>query len=76
MSDSNVCKILNLIKEQIENGTPPDQAIPYSIECADMDAYMEVLYYAAQVLPDGRRREEIRTLIKELNNVRRTDSEL
>lgn len=76
MSDNNACRILQLIKEQITSGTPPDQAIPYSIECADMDAYMEVLYYAAQVLPDGRRREEIRTLIKEFNNVRRTDSEL
>lgn len=71
---SKTCEMLKGIKEQIDAGIPPEQAIPYSIDCADLDAYLEVLYYAAQILPDGRRREEIRAKIKEMtDDVRRAD---
>lgn len=73
---SEMCEILKKIKDRIDSGTDPNEAIPYTINCADMDSYMELLYYAAQVLPDGRRREEIRRTIKELNDVRRTDGQL
>lgn len=70
------CKLLQLIKESIDAGTPPDDAIPYSIECADMNDYYEVLYYANQVLPDGTRKDIIRLKMEEIDNVRRTDSQL
>lgn len=71
MSD---CKILQMIKAEIEKGTPPEQAIPYSIECADIDSFIEVLYYAAQILPAGRRLDEVRAKLEEVTNVRRTNS--
>ena len=71
---SEPCSMLKAIKEQIDSGIDPEDAIPYSIDCADLDAYLEVLYYAAQILPDGRRREEIRANIKEMtDDVRRAD---
>ncbi len=73
MSD---CKLLKLIKESISAGTPPEYAIPYSLECASMDDYYEVLYYANQVLPDGPRKDIIRLKMEEIDNVRRTDSKL
>lgn len=73
MSD---CKVLQLIKSEIEKGTPPEQAIPYSIECTDMDSFIEVLYYAVQILPPGRRLDEARAKLEEVLNVRRTESEL
>jgi len=73
MSD---CKILQMIKADIERGTPPEQAIPYSIECADTDSFIEVLYYAIQILPPGRRLTEARAKLEEVLNVRRTESEL
>ena len=71
---SEPCSMLKAIKEQIDSGIDPEDAIPYSIDCADLDAYLEVLYYAAQILPDGRRREEIRAKIKEMtDDARRAD---
>lgn len=70
------CKLLQLIRESIDAGTPPDEAIPYSIECADMNDYYEVLYYAVQVLPDGPRKDIIKLKMEEIDNVRRTDSQL
>mgnify|MGYP003302231907 CR=1 FL=1 len=73
MSD---CKILQMIKAEIEKGTPPEQAVPYSIDCADPDAFIEVLYYAVQILPAGRRLNEVRAKLEEVTNVRRTESEL
>ena len=73
MSD---CKILQLIKAEIEKGTPAEQAVPYSIDCADPDAFIEVLYYAAQILPEGRRLDEVRAKLEEVTNARRTESEL
>lgn len=74
MSD---CKLLQEIKKKIEAGTPPDEAIPFSIHCASESEYVEVLYYALQVLPDGRRRTEVRNKLDEvLEHVRRTDSKL
>lgn len=73
MSD---CKVLQMIKAAIESGTPPEQAIPYSVECADLDSFIEILYYAVQILPPGRRLDEARAKLEEVTNVRRTESEL
>lgn len=73
MSD---CKVLQMIKAEIEKGTPPEQAVPYSIECADMDSFIEVLYYAVQILPPGRRLDEARAKLEDVTNVRRTESKL
>ena len=73
MSD---CKILQMIKAEIQKGTPPEQAIPYSIEWADPDVFIEVLYYAAQILPEGRRLNEIREKLEDVTNVRRTAGQL
>ncbi len=70
------CKMLQLIKERIDSGMPPDDAIPYSIECADLNDYYEILYYAVQVLPDGLRKDSIKLKMEEIDNVRRTDSQL
>jgi hypothetical protein len=70
------CKLLKLIKDSIDAGTPPADAIPYSLECANMDDYYEVLYYSNQVLPDGPRKDVIREKMEEIDNVRRTDSKL
>lgn len=73
MSD---CKLLKLIKERINSGMTPEEAIPYSMNCTNEDEYYEVLYYAAQVLPEGVRRESIRNKLKELDYVRRTAGQL
>ncbi len=70
------CKMLQMIKAEIEKGTPAEQAVPYSIDCADPDAFIEVLYYASQILPAGRRLDEVRTKLKEVTNVRRAESQL
>lgn len=71
------CKILQAIKARIDAGMDPDKAIPYSITCTTIQQYIDVLYYAAQVLPDGPRKQIVQTKLKEvLDNVRGTDSQL
>lgn len=72
----NSCKLLVEIKKQIEAGIPADQAIPWTINVNNEDDYIEVLYYALQVLPDGRRRDDVNRKLKELTDVRRTESKL
>lgn len=69
------CHMLKLIKQAVESGTPPDDAVPYSLECASREEYIEVLYYAKQILPDGRRKEEIKRKLEELY-AGRTDEKL
>lgn len=73
MSD---CDMLKLIHNRIASGTPPEEAIPYSIECSSEPEYIELLYYASQVLPDGPRRDSIRKKLQEVMNASRTDSQL
>lgn len=67
------CKVLKEISNAIASGVPPEDAIPYSIVCADQDSYIEILYYAIQVLPDGRRKDEIKAKLQEVQNAGRTD---
>lgn len=70
------CKVLKEISNAIASGVPPEEAIPYSISCPDNDAFIEVLYYAIQVLPDGRRKENIKVKLQEVQDAGRTDSKL
>lgn len=71
------CKALMLMKTAIENGADPEQVIPYNVDCSDPDDFLEILYYAQQVLPSGSRRiPVIKRKIEELENARRTDSQL
>lgn len=72
MSD---CRILQEIKAKIDAGMDPDKAIPYHVTCTTIQQYIDVLYYAIQVLPDGRRKETLKRKLKEvLDNVRGTES--
>ena len=66
------CEILKRIKERIEAGENPETAIPYDLP-ADIskDDYIEVLFYAVQVLPNGKRKESIQKKLKEVLNVSR-----
>jgi hypothetical protein len=69
------CRILQEIKAKIDAGMDPDKAIPYHVTCTTIQQYIDVLYYAIQVLPDGRRKETLKRKLKEvLDNVRGTDS--
>lgn len=65
--------MLKEIQNRIATGTPPEQAIPYSIECANEADFLEILYYASQVLPEGRRKEYCKKRLEELRDVSRTD---
>lgn len=73
MSD---CEMLKLIHNRIASGVPPEEAIPYSINCSSESEYIEILYYASQVLPDGMRRDSIRKKLEDMKNDSRTDGQL
>lgn len=66
------CVLLRMIKSHIDNGERPEEVIPYSLpaEIADSD-YLELLYYARQILPDGERKDFINKRIEELVNAGR-----
>jgi hypothetical protein len=69
------CRILQEIKAKIDAGIDPDEAIPYHVTCTTIQQYIDVLYYAIQVLPDGMRKETLKRKLKEvLDNVRGTES--
>lgn len=69
------CRILQEIKAKIDAGMDPDKAIPYSITCTTIQQYIDVLYYADQVLPDGPRKKSVQKKLKEvLDYVRGTES--
>lgn len=70
------CKTLNEIKKRIESGVPADDAIPWEVPVETEDDYIEILYYAKQVLPEGRRKDDVARKLEELTNVRRTESKL
>lgn len=72
MSD---CKILQDIKAKIDAGMDPDKAIPYhGVYCKTIQEYIDFLYYAIQVLPDGRRKDVLKRKLQEvLDNVRGTE---
>jgi hypothetical protein len=60
------CKILSAIKQRIENGEDPDKAIPYSVGFLNHEDYIELLYYAKQVLPEGRRKDEVSATLERI----------
>lgn len=66
---SNECEALRMIKERIENGEDPETAIPYHLNVND-DALREICFYALQVLPEGRRKNDIRKIWEERYAVR------
>lgn len=70
------CKTLQEIKKRIDSGTPPDEAIPWEVHVESEDDFIEILHYAAQVLPEGRRKEDVQRKLKELTDVRRTAGQL
>ena len=70
------CDMLKLIHNRIASGMPPEEAIPYSINCSSEPEYIELLYYASQVLPDGMRRDSIRKKLEDMKNASRTDGQL
>ena len=67
------CELLKEIKRRILAGIPPEEAIPYDVSCANKEDFYEILYYAAQVLPDGRRKDGVIKKLEELDNVSRAD---
>ena len=67
------CELLKQIQNKIATGTPPEEAIPYSIECANESDYLELIYYASQVLPDGLRKEACKKKLEVMRNASRTD---
>lgn len=71
----NDCRILQEIKAKIAAGIDPDKAIPYHVTCTTIQQYIDLLYYAAQVLPDGPRKQSVKQKLAEvLENVRGTES--
>lgn len=66
---SKECEALRMIKERIENGEDPETAIPYHLNVDD-DSLREICFYALQVLPEGRRKEDIRKIWEDRYAVR------
>lgn len=66
---SKECEALRMIKERIENGEDPETAIPYHLNVDD-DAMREICFYALQILPEGRRKDNIRKYWEEHYAVR------
>lgn len=66
---SKECEALRMIKERIENGEDPETAIPYHLNVDD-DALREICFYALQILPEGRRKNDIRKIWEERYAVR------
>ena len=60
------CTILKDIEAKIAAGMDPDAAIPYQIPVTSIYDYLEFLYYAAQVLPEGNRKEEVTRKLEEV----------
>lgn len=70
------CAILQSIKANIDAGMDPDAAIPYQIPVLSLFDYLEILNYAAQVLPEGNRKEEVKRKLEEVaEDVRRAEGE-
>ena len=46
----NECKLLTEMKKRIESGEDPEKVIPYHVNLPK-EYFIEVLYYALQVLP-------------------------
>lgn len=63
------CALLVELKKQIENGEDPEIVIPYNFNCKTKEEYIELLYFAWQVLPEGRRKEACYKKLEELNEI-------
>lgn len=71
------CVLLQMIKSRIDAGENPEDVIPYSLPSEiDQDDYIELLFYAKQVLTNGRRKDSISKSLEEILNVSRRDSQL
>ena len=66
---SKECDALRMIKERIKNGEDPETAIPYHLNVDD-DSLREICFYALQILPEGRRKNDIRKIWEERYAVR------
>lgn len=67
--------VLSEIKKRINAGMDPDKAIPWEISVSSLQEYLEVLNYAAQVLPDGFRKDTVKKKLEEvIADVRRSES--
>lgn len=53
----NECKLLTEMKKRIEAGEDPEKVIPYHVNLPK-EYFIEVLYYALQVLPKSSPRYE------------------
>lgn len=66
------CAVLASIKARIESGERAEDVIPFSLDCPDYQDYIELLYYAKQVITDVRRWNEINQIwAREMENVSR-----
>ena len=54
----NECKLLKEMKKRIEAGEDPEKVIPYHVNLPE-EYFIEVLYYALQVLPKTSPRYEV-----------------
>lgn len=61
---SKECEALRMIKERIKNGEDPETVIPYHLDVND-DVMREICFYALQILPEGRRKNDIRDIWEE-----------
>lgn len=60
------CQIIQAMKRALDAGVSPENVVPWSLQCASVDEYIEVLYYAMQILPDGSRKDQIRKKLEEV----------
>lgn len=57
MNEKKPCEILIKIKTRIDAGEPAENVIPYHINIPE-EHRKEFIYYAIQVLPDGRKKDD------------------
>ena len=60
------CQLIQAMKRALDAGVSPENVVPWSLQCAIVDEYIEVLYFALQILPDGNRKEQIRKKLEEV----------
>ena len=60
------CKVIQAMKRALDAGVSPENVVPWSLQCDSVDEYIEVLYFALQILPDGNRKEQIRKKLEEV----------
>lgn len=66
------CTMLKDMQKRISAGEDPESVIPYHLpRSMKEEDYIELLYFAVQVLPDGMRKDSIKQTLEDLH-VRRT----